>query len=1122
MTRTISVIAAGLLVSMLFSADAAAQATAQISGSITDGSGAVLPGVTVTVTQAETGIARTTVTNEVGAYVLPNLAIGPYRLEASLSGFRTYAQTGIVLQVNSSPAINVVLQLGELAETVQVEAGAPLVETREVGVRQVVENERILELPLNGRSVTDLITLAGGAVQTGTARFNTGGSNQPLVSVGGSVGFGTGYTLDNGSHVNYINGGAMPVPFPDAVQEFVVETSGLSAASGRGSAVSMVTKSGTNIFHGSAFEFLRDDAFNARQYFAQSPSTLKRNQFGGTLGGPVATNRLFFFGAYQGTLLRQDPASSRAVVPTAAMLAGDWTAYAACTGVSLNRGGFVNNRIEPSRYAAPALEILRRINLTPDNPCGEVTYRTRTTSDEHQYVGRVDYQMTDNHSLFGRFVINAYNQPNGEEANPNESVLAHSANGYDNVYGSYGFGSTYVLSATAVNQFRVSVNKISSDLTAPTGFNQCDLGITMTCLTTQSYWDVGGAFTLGTRLPESNFWKATTWSVSDDLTVIRGNHQWSFGFQAMQGRQGELGHFFGVGWQQFRGFASGSPMADFLTGQVSLFYMAGTIEQDPQQTTIGVYGTDSWSLSPRVTLNYGLRWDPGLPQVMRNERIYSFDYERFQQGIRSTVYPNAPPGLYYPGDSGFIGKAGAETQWWRFAPRVGLAWDVSGDGQTSVRTSYGRSYEVIAGLFKEDYVAAAPWGNLTIIPSVPMTAPWSTTPGGDPFVNATVSSLNGPVAVSTQAVFNNGGNYLAHPTDVRMPSTDTWNVSFQRQFGQNWMASASYLGTYTSNIWAQEIINPAVYIPGVGNASGQCFLSGAAVPVTVAPGTACSTTANTEARRKLRLERPQDATFGALSMVDTEANQNYNGLILTLQRRATNVALAGNYTLSRCIGDYADINSAGPDTTETNTKPGDVHFDRGYCNSDRRHFVNATAVLTTPQFDGAAARTLASNWSLALIYRITSGAPLNVITGQDNALVGTTNQRPNLIEGRSPYKDRSGDPGSTYLDRTAFENPAPGTFGNLKRNDIRGLGTWSFDLALSRTFPLTQGQRIEVRAEAYNVTNSFRAAAPATLLPGGGGASGVANFQTLTSGTFGVVRDALDPRILQFALKYVF
>jgi hypothetical protein len=1101
MARNIGVLIVGLCVCLLWTTDAAAQATAQISGSVRDQSGAVLPGVTVTVTQTATGIVRSTVTNEGGSYVLPNLPIGPYRLEATLSGFRSYAQTGIVLQVNGSAAVDVVLQLGEVAETVEVEASAPLVETREVGISQVIENERILELPLNGRNVTALITLAGGSVQSGTARFNTGGGDQPLVSVGGGVGYGTGYTLDGASHINYINGGAMPVPFPDAVQEFNVETSGLSASSGKGSAVNMVTKSGTNVFHGSAFEFLRDDAFNARPYFATANSTLKRNQFGGTLGGPVLTNRLFFFGAYQGTLLRTDPATSRAFVPTPAMLAGDWTQFAACTGVSLNRGGFVNNRIDPSSYAAPALDVVRRIGLTPNNPCGEVFFSTRSVSDEHQYVGRVDYQVSQQHTLFGRVVLNKYDAPHGGDANPNESILAHNANGYDNLQDAYGFGSTYVLSSTAVNQFRVSVNRIDSSLTSSPGFTFCDIGVRMTCIQPQSYIEITGAFTLGTRLPQGNFWRATTWSISDDVTMLRGTHQWSFGFQAIQGRQHGVSAFFGIGWNVFRGNSTGSPMGDFLTGQVNQFNQAGNPnDHRPHQTTLGLYAADSWVVTPRVTLNYGLRWDPALPQTLSNDRVYSFDYERFQQGTRSTVYPNAPPGLYYPGDTGFIGTSGMETKWWRFAPRVGLAWDVNGNGRSSLRTSYGRSYEVLAGLFKEDWGNAAPWGNLTVLQGVPMVAPWSTpqTPGGDPL----------PLKTGAAAQFNAGSAYLTNPIDMNMPSTDTWNVSLQRQFGENWMASASYLGTYTKNIWAQDMINPAIFIPGVGNASGACFLNGAAVPVTVAPGTPCSTTANTNLRRRFRLERPLDGgTFGAVSMTVKDSDMVYNGLVLTLQRRVGNLVVSGNHTWSKCLGDYADINSAGPGTDETLTKPGDPKFDRGYCNTDRRHSLNLTTVARLPDFQGRALRMLASGWSVAGIYRIASGAPLNVITGQDNALTSTTNQRPNLIAGRSPYADRSGRPGTNYLDRAAFANPEPGTFGNLQRNSIRGLSSWNLDLSLSRMFQLAQTQRIELRLEGYNVTNSFRSVNPNV---------------TLTSGTFGVIREALDSRVLQFALKYVF
>src|SRR5215468_2818388 len=277
---------------MLSASTAWGQATAQISGTVRDQSSAVLPGVEIAAIQTETGAARTTITNETGTYVLSNLPLGPYKLEAALAGFRTFVQTGIVLQVNSSPVINPVLEVGQVSEQVEVQANAALVETRNQGVGQVIENQRILELPLNGRQVTDLITLAGAAVQTQTSRANLGG--QPFFSIGGGIPFGVDYTLDGANHINFLTGVTMPLPFPDATQEFKVETSGLGATHGSGSAMSAVTKSGTNDLHGDLFEFVRNDLFNARQYFATKNSSLKRNQFGGTLGGPIVKNKVFF------------------------------------------------------------------------------------------------------------------------------------------------------------------------------------------------------------------------------------------------------------------------------------------------------------------------------------------------------------------------------------------------------------------------------------------------------------------------------------------------------------------------------------------------------------------------------------------------------------------------------------------------------------------------------------------------------------------------------------------------------------------------------------------------------------------------------------------------------------
>src|SRR3989454_1617955 len=308
-----------------------AQATAQISGTARDQSGAVLPGVEIRATQGETGITRATVTNETGSYVLPNLPIGPYKLEASLAGFRTYAQTGIILQVESNPVINVSLEVGQVAETVEVQANAALVETRSTSIGQVVENTRILELPLNGRQAVELIGLAGAAAPAPAADAQARDPfNKVAFSVAGGLNTGVSFTLDGAFHMNPQGNGYMSTPFPDALQEVKVETSATGAASGGKSAgsVSLVTKSGTNDIHGDLFEFVRNGIFNARNSFALRRDTLKRNQFGGTVGGPIIKNRLFFFSGYQGTTIRQDPTSLIATVPTAAMYAGDFTAIA--------------------------------------------------------------------------------------------------------------------------------------------------------------------------------------------------------------------------------------------------------------------------------------------------------------------------------------------------------------------------------------------------------------------------------------------------------------------------------------------------------------------------------------------------------------------------------------------------------------------------------------------------------------------------------------------------------------------------------------------------------------------------------------------------------------------------
>src|SRR5436190_343993 len=368
-----------------------AQATSQIQGIVQDSTAAVIPGVEVKAIQTDTGITRSATSGEDGHYTLLNLPIGPYRLEVNKPGFSPYVQTGIVLQVASIPTINVSLKPGAIVDTVRVEANAGLVETQTTSVGTVIENQRIVELPLNGRNAVELIGLAGAVIpagRAGTAGF-PGGLN---FSVAGGQLNGVTYFLDGALHNNPFDAVNLPFPFPDALQEFKVETSTLTAQNGLHSAaaVNVVVKSGTNAFHGDLFEFFRNGKMNARNFFAPRRDTLKRNQYGGTIGGPIVKDKVFFFAGYQGTKTRSDPADRPGFVPTARMLAGD---FSGCQFVQLRDPdtgqNFANNQIPPGRFSPQALAIVQKLPKAA-GPCGQVPFGPVTKINEYQTIGRVD------------------------------------------------------------------------------------------------------------------------------------------------------------------------------------------------------------------------------------------------------------------------------------------------------------------------------------------------------------------------------------------------------------------------------------------------------------------------------------------------------------------------------------------------------------------------------------------------------------------------------------------------------------------------------------------------------------------------------------------------------------
>jgi hypothetical protein len=1092
------------------------QATAQISGTVNDQSGAVLPGVEIIATQTDTGLTRTVISNETGSYVLSNLALGPYRLEASLPGFRTSVQTGIVLQVNSSPVINIALEVGQVSEQIEVQANAALVETQNSTVGTVIENERILELPLNGRNVTDLMTLGGGAVLVSNS--GKGGGSAPMIAMAGGTGWGTAYTLDGANHIGFVTGSALLMPFPDAMQEFKVETGGVTAARGVSAGVAAVTKSGTNEFHGNLFEFLRNDLFNARSYFATSKSTLKRNQFGGTLGGPIVRNKLFFFGGYQATTLRSDPADVRTFVPTAAMLAGDWTGFTspACNaGRQINlRAPFINNRIDPALYSKQALYIVNYRGAKPfpttDDPCGEVRYSgSRSAPNEALYVGKIDYQQTDRHSLFGRIMIRTHREPNPWDVNTN---LLQNTGSSDDTQSSYTMGSTYLISSTTVHAFRMAVNRTAqfyNNVEKGQLFNWCDIGVKIYCapeITRINNMSITGAFSLSSGFLSGMKYVGNMYSVNDDISLVRGAHQIAFGGSATHGRQANLSIWASVHQFRFSGSAVGSGLADFMLGRPATLFAGRTNPHHVNGSTVALYLTDNWKATSRLNVNYGVRWDPYLPQ--NAEALYNFDYDRFRQGIKSTVFLNAPAGTYDRGDPGFP-KNGVNPRWLQFAPGLGLAWDVSGDGTTSIRSSYSLGYVFVPGSYREGYSGGPPWGSrLTLSSPVGgLEDPWRDVPGGNIF----------PYELDKNAQFPPAGLYYTQPYDMGTPYSQTWNLSIQRQIGQSWMVSATYMGSNLMHAWGNKPLNPSIYFPGAADANGNCFAQGYTFRTTA--GATCSTLGNTDARRRLTLERPEDgAKMAFVAESEDGGTQAYSGMVLGVERRtASGLSVNANYTFSHCISDKSNqYNPMSDHPDNTWLDENNRRFDRGNCLSDRRHIFNLTSVAETPQFANPTLRVLATGWRLSGIYRLSSGGPLDagsgtgIILGSDRAFNGLEGsypkQRPNQVLA-DPYGDKSAGPRSRFLNPQAFSTPDVGTLGNLGRLSIRGPRVWSFDMALSRVFRFRETQRLEFRAEAYNVTNSFLAQEP------------IADF---SNANFGVIRESRDPRILQFALKYVF
>jgi hypothetical protein len=1137
MRKIIGAMTVGILV-CCFTTNIWAQATAQMSGTVRDVSGAVLPGVQVTATQTDTGVSRTTVSNETGFYSLPSLALGPYKVEAALSGFKTFTQTGIVLQVGSNPVIDVRMEVGQVAQVVEVQADAATIETRSVGVGTVIETQRVVDLPLNARQVTDLIILSGLAVRTGSSpgyNMDTGVN----ISVAGGTSYSVQYNLDGASHLDNYVGTNMPLPFPDALQEFKVVTSAQDASNGGHSAaaVNAVTKSGTNLLHGDAFWFVRNAALNARDAFAPKNDQLKRNQFGGTIGGPIKKDRVFFFAGYQGTTTRQTPLETTAFVPSIAMRSGDFSSYTnpanGCPSAAAVRNIVDANGKLIFALSPAAVEISKRLPQTTD-PCGRVSTGNPLNENRMQLPARLDYQLSSKQTFFARYMLTRIQTKIPYDIRPND-VLTSTGYGADDTAQSLAFGDTYVAGPNVVNSFRISGNRVGANKIPAKFFSPADVGIkNMFSYIPQFMAITGAGFSLG--IP-ANFAVSTTamtnFGVNDDVTILRGSHQFAFGGSVNRGLLYTRSNAWAPGFMIFTGaipnvgaipglgtpiVGTGAAITDFLTGRVTQLHQANPNPENLTQNYFAFYLQDTWKATRKLTLNYGLRWAPFMPMQFSDGDIYTFTLENFYKGVQSKIIPSAPPGFSYPGDPGFHGQSGMESQWKNLEPRAGIAWDPAGDGKMAIRVGGGIAYDFIRMDLHENTSSVAPF-RLSVLPTVvSMDNPF---PNGSPFPYNFDPAR--PVFPSTPLY----QGFLPIPPDLKTTQQYSWNLAVQRQLTPSLFASATYVGTHLIHTWNAIELNPGLFIPG-NCAAGQYGLT--------ATGP-CTQSTNLNARRLLGLTNPNAPnvqTLGSITQLDDGGTQRYNGLLLNARfRLGERMNLDGNYTWSHCIGlpisTLTGFGATYPHGPYQNSGPQDRRLDMGDCTSnaalsnlDVRHVANVTLVATTPKKSGDSwLARLTSTWTFSTIFQTRSGAPFIGNVGGDQAANGVAYtggsalpipQRPNQILPSvvSPTRGQGCLPAPcvSWFNPAAVAPPALGTYGNMGVGTLRGPGFWDWSQTVSRKFNVAEGQQVEFRAEAFNVTNSLRLGNPVVSVSGG-------QFGRITSSNAG-------PRIMQFALKYIF
>ncbi len=1040
--------------------------SASLTGQVTDTTGAVIPNATVSAKNTDTNLVQTATTNATGVYLISTLPPGRYSLTVQATGFTRYVQIGITLSVDVASTQNVALKLGSTDLTVTVTSNAELINTTTPELGMTINQEEVSQLPLNGRDPSSLVFLAPGVINAsfGNGYLQSGFSfpTETGAAAGGGRQGSTYYLLNGVPNMDTYLGLAAPFPNSDATEEFRVITNNFSAAYGfaPGAVVSIDTKNGTNQFHGGIFEFLRDQAFNAKDWFSHTVNPLHRNQYGGYVGGPIIKNKLFFFFNYQATRSATAATANFTQTPTAAMLNGDFSGLSS-NGQETLAAPFqtvngVPNQVDPALFNAAAVTVAKTALPQGQQPDGGVYYVSAATINNYdEGTGKLDYDISPSQRIAVSSYVNNLNQPSGDV--PGNILSLLTLNPYGDTFGekmqyyNETLNHTWTINPSTVNVASIFWTQMSAHNGSPA------LTSTGDPFCWSKYINVnelpGSCFLEGFTVSNGGFYSGyyepsqevrTTYGIYDNFTKTLGRHTLQFGINLQHQYAEEYTQYPTEPEIDFSGQYTNNGLADFLLGDLySIFQGAGEIA-DVAGWQPGFYGQDQFRLRPNITITAGLRWDPNISPKIANGRAATF-----VPGQQSTVYPNAPIGLVFPGDTG-VGEGLMATTYGYYEPRVGIAWQPKSLPQTSIRAGFGLfTSPMIYSAYNHtaDNSPFAPtftnYGTTTqgSTPGVPLSFqnPWggfAGTNGTSPFPPFASVATKPP----SSAAFTPG---LEVPATIspnfKLGTTQSWNLSLQQGFGQNMVFTLAYVGSESYHQSVVIDMNPGIYATG---------------------GT-----------------RSMYPAFGAILDTVSIGTSSYNSLQATLERKFSHgLQFQSNLTWSKTIDDASSSNiSFG---TPQLPNPFNLRYNRGISSQNFPIVSVSNFIYTSPALRGhnILIQELLGSWEVSGIYTWMSGPGFGIgagLDGNNNSGSIQNEDRADFVPGQSLNVRRGNDTQWTknYFNINAFQVNAPGTFGNTPKNFIQGPPQQWGDAGIDKNWRIFQKYNLQFRWEMFNVFN---------------------------------------------------